>query len=445
MQLNWHTVLIFLALGNLLMALPMLLRLRQPTSMILWAIKIFTSSLSPLLFLLGLFLVVLGWITNTNAAAILGGFGSLLFAWHIFKVTRPPNPSTGFEKVFGRQYEALIPKDRKVHFLSRRYSFWLPKSKDTTFVADIPFHTYQDSERQLLCDIWQPPKNIKPSGLAFIYLHGSAWSVSDKDSGTRKFFRRLASQGHLIMDVAYRLFPETNFMGMVNDAQYAIAWMKAHSATYNINPDQIVIGGGSAGGHLALLTAYTSNDSSFLPKGLEASDVGVCGVVSLYGPTDLVATYYHTAQDIIGKKKSLKTKKEDVFNMPPWVQKRMGNQIHRLGFDKDVDPGMLAPMLGGTPTEKPEAYAQFSPITHVHKGCPKTMLVQGEYDIIVSAKATRELYKRLTAKGVSTVLHLIPQTDHAFDLVLPRISPSAHNGIYDVERFLSLLLAEGHA
>ena len=30
------------------------------------------------------------------------------------------------------------------------------------------------------------------------------------------------------------------------------------------------------------------------------------------------------------------------------------------------------------------------------------------------------------------------KTDHAFDLILPKISPSAHNAIYDVERFLAL-------
>jgi hypothetical protein len=39
---------------------------------------------------------------------------------------------------------------------------------------------------------------------------------------------------------------------------------------------------------------------------------------------------------------------------------------------------------------------------------------------------------------VPTIMHILPQTDHAFDLILPKISPSAHNAIYDVERFLAL-------
>jgi len=45
----------------------------------------------------------------------------------------------------------------------------------------------------------------------------------------------------------------------------------------------------------------------------------------------------------------------------------------------------------------------------------------------------------LKQAGVPAIMHLIPQTDHAFDLILPKISPSAHNAIYDVERFLALI------
>jgi hypothetical protein len=36
-------------------------------------------------------------------------------------------------------------------------------------------------------------------------------------------------------------------------------------------------------------------------------------------------------------------------------------------------------------------------------------------------------------------MHILPQTDHGFDLVLPKIAPAAHNAIYDVERFIALM------
>jgi len=46
--------------------------------------------------------------------------------------------------------------------------------------------------------------------------------------------------------------------------------------------------------------------------------------------------------------------------------------------------------------------------------CPATLLIHSEHDVVAPGE---------------------PQTDHAFDLILPKLSPSGHCAIYDVERF----------
>ena len=198
-----------------------------------------------------------------------------------------------------------------------------------------------------MSDVWQPNATVTPSGLAFIYLHGSAWSLLDKDVGTRPFFSHLAAQGHVIMDVAYRLAPETDMMGIVNDVKRAIVWMKENALTYGVNPNTIVVGGGSAGGHLALLTAYTANNSQFTPKELEGKDISVSAVISLYGPTDLEAMYYHTNQHLTTRETPGKPKKAAPTQMPGWIIKKMGKEYHRLGFDKEdfVNAGAFTPFF----------------------------------------------------------------------------------------------------
>jgi acetyl esterase/lipase len=105
--------------------------------------------------------------------------------------------------------------------------------------------------------------------------------------------------------------------------------------------------------------------------------------------------------------------------------------------------GALAPLLGGHPDECPETYALYSAGNYVHAGCPPTLFVHGEDDIMAPVRATRNLYSRLESANVPAVLHLLPQTDHAFDLVCPSISPATHNAIYDVERFLALQVKAG--
>ena len=117
----------------------------------------------------------------------------------------------------------------------------------------------------------------------------------------------------------------------------------------------------------------------------------------------------------------------------------MGKEYYRLGFDKGFENnGTFALLLGGHPDERSESYTFFSPITHIHSGCPPTLLIHGEHDIMAPVNTTRLLHSFLLEKKIPAVMHILPQIDHAFDLILPQISPSAHTAFYDVERFLAI-------
>ena len=54
-------------------------------------------------------------------------------------------------------------------------------------------------------------------------------------------FRQLTAQGHVVVDVAYRLFPETDVVGMVGDAKRAIAWVRGHAADLGIDPPSALV------------------------------------------------------------------------------------------------------------------------------------------------------------------------------------------------------------
>ncbi|HYJ38005.1 MAG TPA: alpha/beta hydrolase [Chitinophagaceae bacterium] len=444
-KLITQTLAITLGCLTAVMSILLFVRLRWP-ALVFWFLKLYVSALSTLLALISMVSCIVGLFTGSIFIISIGAFGTLVFAIHIIRVTRPPDPSNSFEKAFGLNWEKQLKPEQKNYFLPGRLLLKLPVVPNPRMQQNISFATIPRTGRQLLCDIWQPPKGIRPSGLAFIYLHGSAFYFLDKDFFTRSFFSHLAAQGHVIMDVAYRLSPETDMMGMVNDAKRAIAWMRDNADTYKINPARIVIGGGSAGGHLALLTAYTANNPRFTPRELEGKVLSVTAVISLYGTSDMEALYYHTNQHLTTRSVPGRQKKSVPTKMPSWIVKKMGTDYHRLGMDKGFEnTGTLAPLLGGHPDECPEQYKLFSVAKHVHSGCPPTLLIHGEDDIMAPVKSTRFLYTRLIEKDVPTVMHILPQTDHAFDLILPKISPSAHNAIYDVERFLGLITFQSQA
>ena len=212
--------------------------------------------------------------------------------------------------------------------------------------------TGDDTDRPLLCDLWQPPAGVNPSGVAVIYFHGSGWYLSDKDMGTRPFFRHLTAQGHVVMDVAYRMCPETDVVGMVADVKEAVAWMKAHAADYGADPSRVVLSGGSAGAHLAMLAAFAPTHPDLTPAHLADTDLSVRALFSFYGPPDMRAITQHNGS--IGfpayradlaegpiRPPARPSKEWQAFQALQW--KRVGN----LPWD----------MFGGTEADVPEMYA----------------------------------------------------------------------------------------
>ena len=424
---------------GLLLSLPLFFSFRWPSAG-MWILKVTMSAFSPILALLGAITATAGWITHSLLLTLLGLAVFLMNAVHFYLITQSPSFDTGFEQSFGADWRNKISPALKAQFLAGRNILRLPVTTTPHLKQNIAFAMVPESGRTLLCDLWLPAENVKPSGLAFIYLHGGAFYILDKDCGTRPFFSHLASQGHVIMDLAYRLAPETDILGMVQDTKRAIIWMKNNAREWGVNPDRIIVGGGSAGGHLALLAAYTWDDPDFTPPELKGKDLSVSAVISLYGTCDLQALYYHTNQHLSTRGDRGATKMKVPTKMPLWMKKIFGKDYHRLGFDKPFEnTGALAPLLGGHPDECPDRYAMFSPISHVHAGCPPSLLIHGTHDIMAPITATRQLHQYLLEKKVPVVFHTLPQTDHAFDLICPKIAPAAHNAIYDVERFLAIM------
>jgi acetyl esterase/lipase len=79
----------------------------------------------------------------------------------------------------------------------------------------------------------------------------------------------------------YRLRPAP-FPDQVVDAKRVIAWARTEGRAYGADPSTLLVVGGSAGGHLAMMCALTGNDRRF-QAGFEDVDTQVAGAVGLYG------------------------------------------------------------------------------------------------------------------------------------------------------------------
>jgi acetyl esterase/lipase len=335
---------------SLLMSVLFLIQLKIPRGFIGLLPKLTAGALSPYWAVMGVVGAVIGWVYQAVWAIPMGIVGAGWMIWYVWRCTRDHN---GFEQAFGAGWsDQILPQQAKL-MVQKRWTWYLKMkaSPEPSWERDIPFWTIPGTDRQLLCDIWRPA-NGNVSGLALVFFHGGAWYLFDKDFGTRPFFRHLVAQGHTVMDVAYRLCPEVDIYGIIGDVKRAIAWMKANASRYGVNPEKIVLGGSSVGGHLALLAGYTPQHPELTPEDVRSADLSVCGVVSYFGPTDLLAAYQHENQQ------------QFVGQPPVPIGKRLDfNEIKRIIGRFDI-------LLGGWPQDALYTYQLASPITHVQPGYP---------------------------------------------------------------------------
>lgn len=405
---------------SLLMSIFLLVRLSLPLGFLIWIPKVLAGALAPFWAIVGAIGAIAGWLYEAYWAIPMGIIGASMMILYVWRCTRD---HTGFEDAFGADWSDQITLEQTRHMVQKRWSWFLKMkaSPEPTWERDISFWTLPGTDRDLLCDIWRPA-NGDLSGLVVVYVHGGAWYFMNKDVGTRPFFRHLVAQGHTVMDVAYRLCPETDIYGMIGDVKRAIAWIKANADRYGVDPEKIVLAGGSAGGHLAQLAGYTPEHPEFTPEDVSGADLSVCGVVSYYGFTDVMAMYQYM-------------KVQKLEDPPPAP---VGENLGSFGGMRYY--ARFDVLFGDWPEDAPDLYQLASPITHGLPGSPPTLLIQGEQDIYCPVDATRTHYAKLAESGVPAINVTFPWTDHAFDLILPQLSPSAQSALYDVDRFLGMLL-----
>ena len=381
---------------------------------------------------------------NSDLLAILFNLASgWIMAVYIFKVTRP---TIGFSEVLGDGWINKLSSLQRSKLTEPPYRFPLAKNRKVASSAnhDIVISFDKATDKNLLCDIWEPAEHISRSGLAIIHLHATAWQGMDKGQLIEPLFTRLNYQGHLVLDLAYSLAPKARIEEMVFDIKATIAWLKQNAAKYGLDTDKVVLMGESGGGHLALLCAYTPNHPDFQPPGSQ-TDTTVCGVIAIHAPTDLSIAF-----EEYGEMEPAQPEYSDQiqeYMKPKYFNRtKLDKLVTKLGLLPEYRyanmPGgtlLMVDLMGGTLKEIPEKYEKYSPITHVDGHSPPTLYLTGNQDWYYPGPYGNLLDKALDEAGRASIYINFPMTDHGFALFLPNISPVAQNAYHTIEHFLAAL------
>ncbi|MCL7452478.1 MAG: alpha/beta hydrolase [Anaerolineae bacterium] len=411
-------------------ALLSLVALWRPASRALqvfvWLPKLLGGALAPVYVLLGAIAAAFGLARRDGVLAATGLAAAGLSGRFLADI---PSSGDRFGAAFGPGWQEGLPAHLRPGRPGPRWLWPAGSQAQVAFERDVVLGQHPGSGRPLLADLWQPPSGVARSGLGLIFAHGSGWRVGDKDLGTRHFFRHLANQGHTILDVAYTLWPAAQIATMVSEINQAVLWMRENAPALGVNPERIVLMGGSAGGQLVLSAAYAPGEPAFKCFGGEDS-TPVRGVIAFYPAVDFVELYDRTEETMASVSGPLDraalSLMTHLFTM----------QSGRLGSERDAGMGAL---LGGTPDEIPDTYRLLSPISQVGSHCPPTLLLVAGDDVFELDAAAHRLHHELVLAGVPSILVEFPHAEHGFDLVLPGISPVVRAATVDVDRFLALL------
>jgi acetyl esterase/lipase len=232
----------------------------------------------------------------------------------------------------------------------------------------------------LKLDVWRPPHESNTVGQgrrpAVVVVHGGGGIQGGRGEETL-WGAWLAQQGYVAFSIDYRL-GFGSWLDATGDVKCAVGWVKENAGRYGVDPDRIALMGHSAGGLLALLTAYTEGDPR-LPPSCDVPDTGIGAVAAFYPLTD-------------------QTRLDEM--QWPWWRPNLGSAVD--------DP------TEGTPEGVLERRLA-SPISYVDPGDPPTFLTHGDADQIMPSQQSELLANRLEEAGVPHRLIELPGARHGFD------------------------------
>ncbi|MHC4285022.1 MAG: alpha/beta hydrolase fold domain-containing protein [Planctomycetota bacterium] len=243
-------------------------------------------------------------------------------------------------------------------------------------------------EVELKLHIFKPPeRDAKELSPAIVFFFGGGWV-----GGTPKQFyhqcEHFASLGMVAISAEYRVKNRhgTTPFECVADGKSAIRWVRANAARLGVNPNKIVAGGGSAGGHVAACTGVI--------KGLDEKheDPNISSK-----PNALML--FNPAVDLVGLSKR---KRSD---------RGLGNRVKEI-----------------------------SPLQHVKKGAPPCIIFHGTADRTVPFESVERFSTAMKKSG--NVCRLVPFEGKGhgfFNYGRDKDNSSFKQTIQEADRFLTSL------
>ena len=217
-------------------------------------------------------------------------------------------------------------------------------------------------------DYWKSDSVAHPT---LVYIHGGGWLGGNKERIT-PFIIAYLQKGWNVVNVEYRTGEGTAPLA-VDDCMEAMQWIARNANNYNIDPEQVVISGESAGGHLALITGLL-NSIPGSHKYYSGDSLKIKAIVNWFGITDIAGI--------------------DIF------------------YKKQNQESNFASIWVGSPQRMDSVSKVFSPVNRITSSSPPVISVHGRKDSVVPYEQSVTFHELLKKAGIRNELVLIDDGKH---------------------------------
>ena len=238
----------------------------------------------------------------------------------------------------------------------------LARAADYQIQANIRYSLHPET----VLDIVQARAPALKNRPGVIVIHGGGWVEGNKESVLERFCLPFVEHGFVVANVEYRLAQSATAPAAVNDVLEAAKWFRDRAADYKVDPNQIIVTGNSAGGHLAMMVGMAPESAALGPS------IKIAAIINFYGISDV-------PDQLQGP------------HLRPYAVTWIPEQLDRMELAKKL-----------------------SPITHVRKGLPPVLSIHGDADPVVPYEQSVRLTKELNAAGDQAELITVPGGQHGF-------------------------------